>query len=640
MDSLQTVPVLGIVIGAIGLIVVLFILTGLKLIRDDQVGIVTKKMFGTPMPPGQVIAGHGQIGVQARTLMPGLYWFMPFIYVISKVNVIEIGTNEIGIVEAIDGDPIPQGRILAEEVHCNTFQDAEAFLFPASGGKRGQKGPQVGIVRPGTYRINTSLFSVTRRQVTKIVEKKLGVVVALDGVPLPSGYIIAPKPTAGAGVDDHNFFQNGQAFLDKGGYRGPQLDTLQPGNYYINPLLFEVKEYDQAEVKPGYVAVLRSNVGLELTKDVSKPAPTGGEPTLAGPVHDAEEVVLNTDQLQRGIYRQPIAPGIYNMNPLAFTPYLVPTSAVTIDWASNTELREERQFTDDSIKGMAQMNPVDGVKAKEFFKFAELTVTSKDGFTLNVDVRLIIRIQPQHAAFVIARFGSVRNLIEQIAHPLIDSSFRNKAGEAKAIEFIQGRTELQQDALKRAQEEFKKYHVDVQNLLIAYIKVDEKLLATQTEKEIAMQQEAQYTQQALAEVKRSELQEKKARADKQSEVVAAKLSIDIEKDKADALRQTAKGERDATKTRADGKAYQEKAVGEGTAAGYKAQSEVLGAGNLAAIKIVEQVGINKVKIVPDLLITGGGSGSGDQSGLLLTGLLSTILADKVKETSTISPKVS
>lgn len=632
MESLNGVPILGIVLGVVCVIVVLFILAGLKLIRDDQVGIVTKKMLGSPMTPGQVIAGPGQIGVQARTLVPGLYWFMPFIYVISKVNVIEIGTNEIGVVEAIDGDPIPQGRLLAEEMNCNTFQDAEAFLFPGQGGKRGQKGPQVGIIKPGTYRINTFLFSIERKPVTKIVEKKLGVVVALDGVPLPSGYIIAPKPTEGKGVEDHNYFQNGQAFLDKGGYRGPQLDTLQPGNYYINPLLFEVKAFDQAEVKPGYVAVLRSNVGLELTKDGAQPTSTGSEPTLAGPVHDAEEVVLNTDQLQRGIYRSPIAPGVYNMNPLAFTPYLVPTSAVTIDWASNSELREERQFTDDSIKGNTQMNPVDGAKAKEFFRFAELTVTSKDGFTLKVDVRLIIRIQPQHAAFVIARFGSVRNLIEQIAHPLIDSSFRNKAGEAKAIDFIQGRTQLQKEALERAQGEFSRYHVDVQNLLIAYIEVDKKLLDTQTEKEIAMQQEAQYSQQALAEVKRSDLQEKKARADKQSEVVAAKLSIEIEKDKADALRQTAEGDRDATKTRADGLAYKEKTVGEGIAAGYKAQAEVIGAGNLAAIKVVEQIGTHKVKVTPDYLVNAGGGG--EQGGaLILTALMSQILVEKAKETT-------
>jgi len=75
-----------------------------------------------------------------------------------------------------------------------------------------------------------------------------------------------------------------------------------------------------------------------------------------------------------------------------------------------------------------------------------LTLTSKDGFTLDADVRVIIRIRPQHAPFVIARFGSVPNLIEPDNTPVIDSSFRNNAGSKKAIEFIQSRTALQKDA--------------------------------------------------------------------------------------------------------------------------------------------------------------------------------------------------
>src|SRR2546427_9098445 len=69
-----------------------------------------------------------------------------------------------------------------------------------------------------------------------------------------------------------------------------------------------------------------------------------------------------------------------------------------------------------------------GEKGLSFFRFGQLLVTSKDGFKLEVDVRMVIRILPENAAFVIARFGSVFNLIQQIVHPLIDASFRNNAG--------------------------------------------------------------------------------------------------------------------------------------------------------------------------------------------------------------------
>jgi hypothetical protein len=200
---------------------------------------------------------------------------------------------------------------------------------------------------------------------------------------------------------------------------------------------------------------------------------------------------------------------------------LVPTSAITIDWASSQGPAETK------IIGKERPEVGQSAKITEFFKFSQLRVTSKDGFQLDVDVRLIIRIPPPNAPFVIARFGTVSNLIEQVAHPLIDSSFRNEAGKKAAMEFVHSRTELQLQALEKAREEFSKYHVEVQGLLIAYISVDTQLLETQTKKEIAVQQQKQYEQEALAQEQRIAVAEKTARANQQENVIAAKLSIEI-----------------------------------------------------------------------------------------------------------------
>ncbi len=641
-----------------------FLIAGLKLIGDYQVGILTKKMFGAKMPQGQVVARNGEIGVQANVLMPGLYWRIPIIWKIHKVPVTEIQPSEVGIVESIDGIAIPQGRLLGDEVECNHFQDAKMFLDNG-----GMKGPQVAILRPGTYRINMYAFKVMKAHVTEIPPEKIGVVIANDGEPLPSGFIVAPRPlieptTYYPRVRNSQYFQDGQAFLISAGHRGPQLDTLQPGRYYINPLLFKVELYDVAEVPPGYVAVLRSNVGMELEKRQGEPIPNVGaagpvSPSLpekqtvviAQPVHEEVETLLILDKNMRGIWKEPIAPGKYNLNPLAFTAYLVPTSAVTIDWASGVDQRAVHE-TPQAVKmsgiktsSEAYDEATGSDKATEFFKFSQLRVTSMDGFQLEVDVRMIIRIRPQNAAFIIARFGSVKNLIEQIVHPLIDSSFRNKAGEEKAINFIMSRTELQRSALEKAQAQFEVYHVEAQNLLIAYIKVDQALLDTQTKREIALQQQAQYQQEALAQEKRIEVQSKAANADKQPEVVAAMLSIKIEDDKAEAKRKMAAGDRDQNKitadgekyrvqaladaesymlkTVADGKAYDQREVGRGLADAYRAQAEVIGASSTAAIKLMDEVGVNGVKITPDILIN---SAAGDQG---TTSLLSTWLAQAV-----------
>ena len=614
--------------------VLVFFLSGLRLIGPNQVGILTKRMFGTRMPEGQIIARNGEIGVQARTLMPGLYWRMPTVWSFTKIPVVMIDTDSVGIVESVDGEPLPKGRVLGDEVESNQFQDAEMFL--ANGGK---KGPQVGILRPGTYRINSKLFYVTQAPAIQIAENTVGIAVAKDGIPLPMGYVIAPKAQNADGSEaDHKAYQHGQLFIDSKGYRGPQLDTLQPGIYYINPNLFNIKLVNVAEVLPGYVAVIRSNVGLELERTPQGPEDATIEGKLAGPIHEDVEKILITNKFTRGIWREPVAPGKYNLNAIAFSVYQVPTSAVTIDWASEGRIGTE-------VKGV---KPTEAKAAGVLYSFDPLKVTSKDGFQLEVNVRMVIRIQPANAAYIIARFGSVANLIDQIVHPLIDSSFRNKAGEKKAIDFFQSRTDLQTEALTHAKEKFSEYNVEAQNLLIAYIDIPQDLLDTQTKKEIANQQQAQYDQEAMAQEKRIAVMEKSARADKQKDVIDAKLSIDINNDRAEAKVKEADGNRrsvilQAQGTReatileaegtkqstilvADGISYKSKIEGDGVAAAYVAQKEAIGQQNVAVIKLVQEIAAGKIQIVPQVLV---GGGDGAASGNLFNAWLSQMIAQNV-----------
>ncbi len=631
--------ILGVAILIVVPFVLLVVIRGLCLVKANEVGILTKNMLGTKMPEGQIIAREGEIGVQAQTLMPGLYWKLPTLWTFTKVPVVTVDIDNIGIIESIDGDPLPKGRVLADEVECNQFQDAAMFLS-----NHGMKGPQIGILRPGTYRINTRLFNITGAPAVKIADNTIGIAIAKDGIPLPTSYIVAPKAQNDTGIEaDHKRYQNGQLFIDSKGYRGPQLDTLQPGIYYINPALFDIKIEPVAEVFPGYVAVIRSNVGLELDKASDRPTPTSGEGKLSGPIHEDAERILITDKYTRGIWREPLAPGKYNLNMIAFTAYQVPTSAVTIDWASEGRIGTE-------VKGV---KPTEAKAAGVLYSFDPLKVTSKDGFQLEVNVRMVIRIQPSNAAYIIARFGSVANLIDQIVHPLIDSSFRNKAGEKKAIDFFQSRTDLQTEALAHAKERFSEYNVEAQNLLIAYIDIPKDLLDTQTKKEIANQQQAQYDQEALAQEKRIAVMEKSSRADKQKDVIDAKLSIDINNDKAEAKVKEADGNRrsvilqaqgtkestilmaegtkESTILVADGNSYKSKIEGDGVAAAYNAQKEAIGQQNVAVIKLIQEIAAGKIQIVPQVLVGGGeGSTSGN--------LLNAWLAQMISQNAPSAPK--
>jgi hypothetical protein len=266
------------------------------------------------------------------------------------------------------------------------------------------------------------------------------------------------------------------------------------------------------------------------------------------------------------------------------------------------------------------------VKGISYFQFSQLNVVSKDGFQLEVSVRMIIRVAQENAAFVIARFGSVFNLISQIVHPLIDSSFRNSAGEKKALEFFQSRSDLQKEALERAKTEFEKYHVEAQNLLISYIDIlDKSLLDTQTQKEIALQQQAQYQEQAKAQEQRIDVETKKANADKQPDVVASKLQITINQNLAQAQIEQAKGISVSTSTQADGQSEAIRKVGQAQADAYRAQVLALGQNNVAMVNVMDRVKDGKIQITPQTLVVSGGK-DGETTSTLFSAYLATLMA--------------
>lgn len=613
---------LGVPVIIFGLIWILFFRSGFMNVKEHQMGVLIRRYFGNKMPQGYIIARtFDQIGIQADTLQQGFYWFNPVYWGHEVINETPVGNEEVGLVTAIDGKALPDGRLLGDEVpECNNFQDARVFLV------KGFKGPQIGYLKPGRYRINTKVFSVQVVSSKTISENHLGTIVAKDGKSLPTKYLVAPEPSLEEGKTVQDLFQNPQAFIDAGGYRGPQLATLQPGKYYINTLLFNVQEEKLGTIDPGYVGVIISKVGEELAEQTEHPIKVSEHPDLTQAVHEATEVVLQTNMKKRGIIRDPVAPGSYNLNPLAYDVKEVPTSAVTIDWASDTKNRET--LVQDGARSERSLPKEVPKEVGDFFRFGQLLVTSKDGFQLKVDVRLIIRISADNASFVIARFGTVFNLIEQIAHPLIDASFRNNAGEKEALKFVQGRTELQEDALKQAIDEFSKYHIEVQKLLISYIDVDKGLLETQTKKEIAIQQKTQYKEEAAAQEARSELEEKRARAEKQKEMIDAEMGILIAENNAKSAVKTAEGARDARKAEAIGESeYIEKtgrargaeteAVGLAKAKAYERQVAVLGPNGVAFVNIFDLLSSHDMKIVPDILVSGAGE-NGAEQGLMAT----------------------
>jgi uncharacterized membrane protein YqiK len=567
-------------------------LFGVVIIPEDSVGIVNKKyvVFGQhrTLPAGAIIALHGEAGLQADTLAPGLHFGLwPWQYIITLQKFITIGQDSIGIVDARDGHPLKDGRVLARKVNCNSFQDARGFL---EGG--GERGPQMIFIPPGTYRINTALFAVQNVKALDIPENMLGVVTTKEGRPLAAGEI-ASQP-----VDGHNSFQDAQAFVDAGGGKGLQEQVILAGRYFINPRFATVEIKETTIVPIANVGVVIAYVGRE-GKDVTGDAFKHGNLVNKG---------------EKGVWVEPLDPGKYPINPFTHRVEIVPTANVVLNWATG---KTEAHNLDKNL--------------------STITVRSSDGFTFNLDVSQIIHIPRSEAPKVIARFGSMVNLVTQVLEPTIGNYFRNAAQGSDVIDFLRMRRERQEDARRQISSALTDYNVMAVDTLIGDIAPPEALMTTLTDRKIAEQEKVTYDTQRLAEETRKELQQATAMADTQASVVAAERQVQIQAFQASAAVKTAEGQAASRKLVADGDAYATRATGNADAERAKAvgtaEADVIklkiasmDSGNYAGIEISKALAASGVKLVPDVVVSGNGA-SGDGGSSLVNVLLANLIRD-------------
>src|SRR4029450_160142 len=244
MTDFDIVSLLPLIFGALVLLVILLVILNRIFVNVDarEIAIKERRYFGAKMPPGRVVATEGEVGIQADVLKPGLHLIkFPFERVVRKVPLIDIGADEMGIIEAVDGEPMPPGRIFApdraQNAH-NNFQDPIAFIK-----RGGVKGIQLRTLPPGLWPIHPYLFRLSIAKAPLVPQGKVGVITAADGDPLDPGRLL------GKAILDHRQFQDAEQFIASGGQKGPQVDILTPGVYRI--LVQSGSIENTSEVKPG-----------------------------------------------------------------------------------------------------------------------------------------------------------------------------------------------------------------------------------------------------------------------------------------------------------------------------------------------------------------------------------------------------
>jgi len=626
---------------AIGSVVSLALLAwgiGLVTIGEDQVGIVTKGFSFKSLPSGRIVALEGEAGIQVDTLAPGWHFFLwPWQYSVEKVPMLHVPEGEIALVIANDGDAMEHGRTLCDPVACDNYQNGRAFL---KGG--GRKGRQLAKLQAGYYRINTKLFTIVDSRngdkhgvngaalrVLRIGANKIGIVTTHDGRALNSGEIAATPVTG------HGSFQDEQAYIKAGGYRGLQQEVILPGTWNINPWFASVEVVDMTEIPVAHVGVVVSYVGV-VTADVS------GEHFKYG------DIVVNGS---RGVWAKPLNPGMYPINLRTTKVELVPTSNFVLNWAHKTEAH-----------GLDR-------------ELSSITMRSRDGFSFTMDVQQIIHVPYDVAPKLIARFGNMVNLVQNVLEPLIGNYFRNAGQSHDMLEFISTRTDRQGTARKYVTEALRQYDVEGVDTLIGDINPPESLMKTLQDRKIAEESRQTITMQMEMEKKRQEKERETAIADSQRSVVESEQQVRIAERNAEAAkkraegeanvaREKAMGEADALKTRtvAEANAKTVSAQGEATALKTRAEAEAnartvtakaegealklkadneatsikmmaeanseriqregaaqaavllqkaqaIGTTNYAAIEVAKALATSDLKLVPDIQLAGAGGGS-------------------------------
>jgi regulator of protease activity HflC (stomatin/prohibitin superfamily) len=618
----------------VGLVVLFVLWRSFWTIGPTEVGLVRKRLsFGKPLEDSAV-AFHGEAGYQAALLMPGLRFKLWPLFVVTRHPMLQIPAGQIGVVIAQVGAPLPVGaKSAAYKPEFGNFLDLQAFV-----GHGGQKGVQRPVLPPGTvgpihpigflvitrsrvygipigaefarpgnkapltptaFGLKPESLDVARIEPTTQLDGKffdmIGIVTTLEGTPLPKGAIanrlgdfeditdLETKPETNDAElveailsvknEVHNNYQDFQAFLDHGGRIGMQHDPLLYGAYNLNPFLVSVEMVPMLVVNQGQVAVVKAYVGL-ATEDTSGTDFKFG--SLVRPGH-------------RGIWQEPLRTGKYAINPRCYAVEVVPTFILTLNWADATSSAHNLDRD-----------------------LHQITAKSKEGFVFNIDLQVQIHVPDTEAPKVISIVGTMFNLVNEVLQAAVGNHFRDTLQSMPAIDFIEKRQEVQQQAQVHITMKLKDYRVETRGVYIQDVVFPAQLVEVLTKREIANQQKSTYDAERLAQDKRLDLEASRGRADMQSELAKSTVGIDIARNRASAVQAEAEGEAFRLDRVGRASAVKTEAEGLALAKGLEAQQQALGRDQTALINAVKALSSGDQRFMPENLAIniGGETGLG------------------------------
>jgi uncharacterized membrane protein YqiK len=609
---------------------------GLRVIPSDKVGVVEKWWSPRGSLKDAIISLHGEAGYQPNVLRGGIHFRSPLMYKVHVMPLVTISQGRIGYVFARDGIPLTPGQTLGKVVKGNTFQDVKAFMDVG-----GQRGPQRQILREGTYAFNLAQFIIitdsriyylpmgsaaeqgTIQQmaqhlnsvdgfspiVIKGADDKTGIITVNDGPSLPMGDIIAPAVGDKQGDPNyHNNFQDPEAFLAAGGYRGRQYMVLTEGTYFINRLFATVELINKIIVPVGYAGVVVSYYGPKGV-DVSGEEYRHGELVASG---------------NRGVWNEALMPGKYAFNTYAGSVSMVPTTNIILKWIS-AEVGSHN--FDENL--------------------TEIELITKDAFEPRLPLSVVIHIDYKKAPLVIQRFGDIKMLVNQTLDPMVSAYFKNIGQTKTLIELIQHRSDIQSQSSVDMKEKFDHYNLELEEVLIGTPSSPvgdnriEQILTQLRDRQVAFEKLETFEKQRIAADKERELKQAMAVAEQQTMLTQSEINIKVQENAGRAELQRAQQDAERVKTLAGADAQRVKLLADGEATRIKLTAEAdaerearVGIGKAIAIeeqvrayggpqlqliqdvmsKLSAAIETAKIPIVPSTYVEMGGGTGGEGEG--------------------------
>jgi len=212
---------------------------------------------------GQVIATNGEMGRQGEFLPEGLniQAFVNVLYTIQDVKNIVVPPGKVGLLKAIDGNPLPQDMFIAPDWVADSNETTRPAIEKAMLDVKyfvdngGYAGPQLNVLTPAEYKLNQYFWTVEIVDATTIAPGYVGVVFSQVGQ-VPDDIEMA---TEGGNL--------AQPLVEKG-FKGVWREPLTSGMYYLNTRAYQITAFDtriQTWVYAG--GYIKKTIDLEYDKD-------------------------------------------------------------------------------------------------------------------------------------------------------------------------------------------------------------------------------------------------------------------------------------------------------------------------------------------------------------------------------------